>query len=117
MKNLRILIIDTDMFSLSKLYFGLMLLDYTVEACNNPSEITERAERFQPNLVVLGSTDPVPLVSLCHYFKQLGVHLILVGFPPDQDPATLPSDAVLEKPVSISLLHSQINTLSAKNQF
>lgn len=111
MKNLRILIIDTDLFALSKIYFGLIHMEHVVEACNNLQEVEERVERFQPGLVILGNTGTGDLKALCHYLKVLGVHLLLLGAPTAVD---LPVDGVLEKPVDLNELRREIRELAAE---
>jgi DNA-binding response OmpR family regulator len=113
MKNLRILIIDTDLFSLSKTYFGLIHLEHAVEACNNLQEVEERVERFQPGLVIVGNTGPGDAASLCRYLKVQGVHLLLLGRRAEVDLSTLPVDGVLEKPVDVNLLRRTISELAA----
>lgn len=111
MKNLRILIIDTDLFSLSKVYFGLIHTEHAVEACNNLQEVAERVERFQPGVVILGNTGTHDRRSLCRYFKD--VHLLLVGSPPGH--TDLGPDNVLDKPVDVSLLRHKISALAVEH--
>jgi CheY-like chemotaxis protein len=116
MKNLRILIIDTDLFALSKTYFGLIHLEHVVEACNNLQEVKERVERFQPGLVLVGNTGNGNFASLCHYLKLQGVHLLLLGTRPEQDLGALPVDGVLEKPVDLDLLRRTISELATEHK-
>lgn len=112
MKNLRILIIDTDLFSLSKIYFGLIHLEHAVEACNNLQEVEERVERFQPGIVILGNTGPCDTEALSRYLKVLGVHLLFMGTSPEgADP-----DDVLERPVDVSLLRHRISALAMEQR-
>lgn len=49
----RILVIDTDLDHLSRIYLALLHRNYKTEACNNPEEIKERIKRFKPSLVIL----------------------------------------------------------------
>lgn len=116
MKNLRILIIDTDLFALSKTYFGLIHLEHPVEACNNLQEVEERVERFQPGLVIVGHTGPCDPVPLYHFLKDQGVHLLLLGNRPEAEIAALPVDGVLEKPLDINLLRRTISKLAAEHE-
>lgn len=112
MKNLRILIIDTDLFSLSKIYFGLIHLEHAVEACNNLQEVEERVKRFQPGIVILGNSGTCDTAALCRYLKVLGIHLLYLGTPPEQaDP-----DGVLEKPVDVNLLRHRISALALEQR-
>lgn len=112
MKNLRILIIDTDLFSLSKIYFGLIHLEHAVEACNNLQEVEERVKRFQPGVVILGSTGNGDEDSLCRYLNVLGVHLMRLATAPEK--GALHPDKVSGKPVDVNLLRHQITALAAE---
>lgn len=116
MKNLRILIIDTDLFSLSKTYFGLIHLEHAVEACNNLQEVAERVERFQPGLAIVGNTGAGDAASLCRYLKLQGVHLLLLGNRPEAELSALPVDGVLEKPLDINLLRRTISELATEHE-
>lgn len=114
MKNLRILIIDTDLFSLSKLYFGLIHGDYTVEACNTVEEVPARVKRFQPDLVVLGHTGTTDQTALGSYLKAMGVHLLLAGAPPGKVSDYLAAEENIAKPVDLDLLRRKISDLAVK---
>lgn len=49
----RILVVDTDLDHLSRLYLALLHRKYRTEACNNPEEIQDRTKRFKPSLIIL----------------------------------------------------------------
>ncbi|MGZ3880941.1 MAG: hypothetical protein ACXVBF_06370 [Flavisolibacter sp.] len=49
----KILVVDDDLHSLSKLYFALIHRKFKAEACNNPEEIAARLKRFKPAVIIL----------------------------------------------------------------
>lgn len=50
----KILVIDQDLDSLSKMYLALTHRKFKVEACNNAEEISARLKRYKPAVIVLG---------------------------------------------------------------
>jgi len=50
----KILIIEPDLDTLSKIYLTLVHRKFKTEACNNPGELVDRLRRFKPALIVLG---------------------------------------------------------------
>jgi DNA-binding response OmpR family regulator len=55
-KKARVLVVDSDLHTLSKIYLALLHRDYKVEATDNAQEITARTERFKPRVVILRSS-------------------------------------------------------------
>jgi DNA-binding response OmpR family regulator len=49
----KILIVDPDIDSLSKIYLNLLHRNYKVEACNNGQEIAERLKRLKPSILII----------------------------------------------------------------
>lgn len=49
----KILVVDSDLDSLSKIYLALIHRKFKVEACNNPEEFSDRMKRFKPAVVIL----------------------------------------------------------------
>jgi DNA-binding response OmpR family regulator len=53
----KILVVDPDLDSLSKIYLALIHRKFKVEACNNPEEFSDRIKRFKPAIVILNSKE------------------------------------------------------------
>ena len=53
----KILVIDSDLNDLSKIYLALIHRKFKVEACNNPEEITARLKRFKPSVIIFEAKD------------------------------------------------------------
>ena len=52
-KRTRILVVDSNLDTLSRIYLSLIHKDYKVEATNDVREIADRIARFKPKLVIL----------------------------------------------------------------
>jgi len=52
----KILVVDPDLNSLSRIYLALTHRKFKVEACNKPEEVVERLKRFKPSVIILGPT-------------------------------------------------------------
>lgn len=55
-KKARVLVVDSDLHTLSKIYLSLIHRNYKVEATDNAQEIVARVDRFKPRLVILRSS-------------------------------------------------------------
>ena len=53
----KILVVDNDHATLSRIYLALVHRNYKVEASDNPQEITERIKRFRPALLIIGENE------------------------------------------------------------
>jgi DNA-binding response OmpR family regulator len=102
----KILVVDSDLDLLSRIYLGLLHRNYKVEATDKVSEVEERMKRLKPALLILGTQD---------YLADLGElkipFLVLLGkdeMPANQNNVDL---NVLEKPVSIEKLVRTIEEL------
>ena len=49
----KILVVDPDIDSLSKIYLNLLHRNYKVEACNTQDEIGERIKRMKPSILII----------------------------------------------------------------
>ena len=53
----KILVVDYDLDSLSRIYLALIHRKFKVEACNHSQEIKERLKRSKPAAIILGAND------------------------------------------------------------
>jgi len=51
----KILVVDDDLHSLSKIYLALIHRKFKAEACNKPEEIAARLKRFKPSIIILNA--------------------------------------------------------------
>ena len=54
-KRVKVLVADSDLTALSRIYLCFLHQDFKVEACNDALEIGQRVKRFKPGVVVVRS--------------------------------------------------------------
>lgn len=103
----KILIVDQDLDTLSRIYLGLIHRKFKAEACNNPQEIPERLKRFKPAVIVLNLKE---YHSVSEKLKIPAIVLI----EKDNEPVRIPlndGDIQLIKPVAIDALIKAVEKL------
>lgn len=102
----KILVVDPDLDSLSKIYLALIHRKFKVEACNNPEEFLDRMKRFKPSLVILNRTE------YNIYSKKLKIPAIIAS---DRENGTIlqlnDGDISLKKPISVDDLVEAVEKL------
>ena len=102
----KILVVDSDLDLLSRIYLGLLHRNYKVEATDKVSEVEERIKRLKPSLLILGTQD---------YLADIGELKIpfIVLLEKDEMPANHYKAELnlFEKPVSIEKLVRTIEEL------
>ena len=53
----KILVVEQDLVSLSRMYLALIHRQFKTEACNQPDEIGARIKRFKPAVIILNSEE------------------------------------------------------------
>jgi DNA-binding response OmpR family regulator len=101
----KILVVDPDLDSLSKIYLALIHRRFKVEACNNPDEFSDRMKRFKPAIVILNSND---YSTHCKKLKQAAIVLI---DKKDESVQLNDGDIPLTKPVSVDDLIKSVERL------
>ena len=102
----KILVVDSDLDLLSRIYLGLLHRNYKVEATDKVSEVEERIKRLKPSLLILGTQDY--LADLIDLKIPFIVLLEKDEMPANQYKAEL---NLFEKPVSIEKLVRTIEEL------
>jgi len=78
-KRARILVVDSDLHSLSKIYLSLIHKDYKVEATDDAQEIIARTERFRPRLLILNASAKNLNSEIYRDVAKKRLHVILIG--------------------------------------
>lgn len=112
----RILIVENDIDALTLIYTTLLPLDFALEAAIDSSELRLRVERFQPDLILLGTAlGDVDEQELCLWIKRnYNTRVIGIGKPAEvahHRPGELCLDDILEKPVCPHKLLTKLNHL------
>ena len=106
MARTRILIANSDLKMLSKIYLTLLHKNYKTEASNEPDELLERIKRFKPSILILDG-ECFQLLS-----KRNKIPVIIVSS--STDGMDVPEDEeiiVLHQPVSMEILLQAIKKL------
>ena len=102
----RILIIDTDLDNLSKIYLGLIHRNYKTEASDNTEEIPERVKRLKPAVIIIGKKEY--LVQL----QKFNIPVILILDQEEENSVQAAEELIiLHKPVSIDQLIQAIESV------
>jgi len=102
----KILVVDNDLATLSRIYLALVHRNYKVEASDKQEEIAERIKRFRPAILIIGAEEylsqkgkiKIPCIVLAEKEK-------LEGITPDDE--VFP----MENPVPIDTLVRTIDDL------
>ena len=102
----RILVVDKDLNTLSRIYLALIHRNYKAEASDNLQEITQRIKRLKPSLIILG-VDEYNSVK-----DSLRIPVILLKDGKAVMPVDLPSDVItVEKSIQVEKLIAAIEEL------
>lgn len=94
----KILVVDHDLDSLSRMYLALIHRKFKTEACNNFEEIPARLKRFKPAAIILNGED---YNSISNKLRIPAIVLIENG---NTGPVLNYGDLSLKKPVQIDEL-------------
>lgn len=115
MSKQRILVADNQMVSLSRIYIGLLLKNFEVEATKSSGEIIQRIRRFHPHVIVVNADMPaLDAPELCRTVSELNCKLIVLTERPVTGPVTVGNCTVHEvvhKPVDIESLSRMIHKI------
>lgn len=111
-KKVKVLLVDDELPSLSKMYIDLLLKNYEVEATHEAREVIARIRRFRPDVVIIPPSLPgLDAHDLCCVAKELGLCLILVVNGGEEVSYRIgnctPADTV-QRPVNLCLLEQKI---------
>ena len=117
----KILLFDDEMDEISKLYIGLLLNDFLVEATTDPSEIADRTKRFEPDIVIVNNDVPgFNGHEVCILVKrQMNKPIILMIDKNSAQPAKIDScsaDEIIMKPIDMSQMLETVKRLLATYQ-
>jgi len=100
----RILVVDQELDSLSRIYLALIHRGFKAEACNKPEEIQQRIKRFKPAVIILNLKDYETIMKKLKIFAVVLAETIA--------PVPLNSgDVLLQKPVQAEALIKAVETL------
>jgi DNA-binding response OmpR family regulator len=110
-KKERILVVDSDLHNLSRIYLSLVHKEYKVEATDNADEIVARTERFKPRLIILSSATKNLTADVYREVAQQSVQVILVAKKNEGVPCAMKKLEVVQMPADVSFFDSKIREL------
>jgi hypothetical protein len=97
----KILVVDSDLDTLSRVYLALVHRNYKVEASDKPEEISERIKRLKPALVILGQPEYLSfqekLKMPCILLQNIAENEFLVPDDVVIIPKPVPLDQLIQK--------------------
>lgn len=112
----KILVVEDDMETLSKVYIELLYKDFRVEATNDNEELLSRFDRFRPDLLIISRNiqgfDPV---KICEHIKNRhAVPVILLTEHKDSHNTRLDgceAEGIITRPVDLKEMLEKIHML------
>ena len=77
-KTTRILVVDSDLHTLSKIYLSLIHKNYKVEATDDAQEIIPRIDRFKPRMIILNTAAKNLTVEVYAQLAQKRIQALLI---------------------------------------
>ncbi|HEU0064829.1 MAG TPA: hypothetical protein VFQ58_07350 [Flavisolibacter sp.] len=111
-KKIKILIVDSDIDLLSRLYLTLLHKGYKVEATNEAEEIIARIDRFRPNLLVINDfMDGLTGEILRDLYKRKIAVLLITDSDEFSSEHRFRKMEIIHRPVDLLLLDLKIKEL------
>ena len=116
--KVKVLVVDDDLSSLSRIYINLVLQDYEVEATHKATEVLARIKRFQPHIVILNYDLPdLDSHAICKASKEQLFSVIVTVKEAKATPWKIGSCTAaesLQRPVDLATLKAKIDSLLLK---
>lgn len=107
-KKARILVVDSDLHTLSKIYLGLIHKNYKVEATDDANEIIPRVDRFKPRLLILRTSTKNLTADIYKEVAQKRIHVFLVNDTNAEIPVEIRKAEEIPMPANMTLLDEKI---------
>jgi hypothetical protein len=101
----KILVVDSDLDTLSRVYLALVHRNYKVEASDKQEEISERIKRLKPALLILGQEE------YFFYQEKLKMPCIALMNLPENEIHVPEDTIVIRKPVVLDQLIAKIEEI------
>ena len=110
-RRVKILVVDSDLHMLSKIYLSLIHKDYKVEATDDAQEILPRTERFKPRLIILNAETKNLTPKVYEDMAQKKVPVLLLTQHEQRLALPYKRMEVMEMPSDISFFDGKIREL------
>jgi len=110
-KRTRVLIVDSDLHNLSRIYLSLIHKGYKVEASEDGQEIIPRIERFKPSIMIIHAQTRNLSAGVYSYLEQCRKNIILVKDNEEQVPFSSYRLQVVTMPADINFFDKKIREI------
>jgi PleD family two-component response regulator len=107
-KKARVLVVDSDLHTLSKIYLSLIHRNYKVEATDNAQEITARVDRFKPRLVILRSSTKNLTQEVYEELARKRLNVLLIADENEVIPVEWRKLEVIQMPPDVTFFDAKI---------
>jgi DNA-binding response OmpR family regulator len=110
-KKARVLVVDSDLHTLSKIYLSLIHRNYKVEATDNAQEIMARTERFKPRLIILRSSAKNLTTELYEELAAKRMNVLLIAEENENIPVEWRKLEVIQMPDDVAFFDAKIREI------
>jgi CheY-like chemotaxis protein len=107
----RVLVVDSDLHNLSRIYLSLIHKGYKVEASENGLEIIQRVERFKPSIIILHEHTKNISQEIWSFLEHCRKNIILIKESEEAVPISSRKIQVVEMPYDINFFDRKIKEI------
>lgn len=108
-KKRRVMVIEDEVDTITRLYIGLIRMDFDVEISDNTDDLGARLSRFKPHVLLLALH--LQNDGLCREVKEKFGVPIIISAPPGSDNNNVDVDEMVFRPVNLPELGQKITML------
>lgn len=108
-KKKRIMVIEDEVDTITRLYIGLMRMDYDVDLSDNTNDLSTRISRLKPHVLLLALH--LQNDTLCREVKETFGIPIIVSAPAGTDNNNVDVDEMILRPINLPELGQKITAL------
>jgi CheY-like chemotaxis protein len=107
----RVLVVDSDLHNLSRIYLSLIHKGYKVEASEDGLEIIQRVERFKPSVIILHEHTKNLTPETWSFLEHCRKNIILIKENEDAIPISSRKIQVMKMPADINYFDKKIKEI------
>jgi CheY-like chemotaxis protein len=111
LKRTRVLVVDSDLHNLSRIYLSLIHKGYKVEASEDGLEIIQRIERFKPSIMIIHEHTRNITPEIYSFMEQSRKQIILIKANDEPKPFSSRRLQVVKMPEDISYFDRKIREI------
>lgn len=105
-KKKRIMVVEDEVDTITRLYIGLIRMDFEVDISDNTDDLLARISRFKPEALLLAAH--LQSGSLCREIKEHSGIPIILSAPAGSGNDNVDVDEMVDRPINLSELGQKI---------